>query len=171
MAATIAIQGFAQAGVLIGLSALMNASRPRDEVQTINALASKKNERFGWMDSKSAPTSGKKVTNPLQNGNPLQRLRQLASKAPRVQDPKTMPIVEPKIPAPGSIKLADPAPAVPKAAPVPVPVAAAPAAAKPVASQAPKTDGKGLSPFGLFPLHRPPKLPGPPKAYDPKTAI
>jgi len=47
--ASIAIGGVAQAGAVIGAAALMNATRPRDEVEVITGMRS----NMGWLARKS----------------------------------------------------------------------------------------------------------------------
>jgi len=55
--ASIAIGGVAQAGAVIGAAALMNATRPRDEVEVITGMRS----NMGWLARKSNSGATKPV--------------------------------------------------------------------------------------------------------------
>eukprot|EP00183_Erythrolobus_madagascarensis_P002006 CAMPEP_0185851066 /NCGR_PEP_ID=MMETSP1354-20130828/5385_1 /TAXON_ID=708628 /ORGANISM="Erythrolobus madagascarensis, Strain CCMP3276" /LENGTH=65 /DNA_ID=CAMNT_0028551857 /DNA_START=34 /DNA_END=227 /DNA_ORIENTATION=+ len=47
--ASIAVTGVAQVGAVIGAAALMNATRPRDEVEVVTSMRS----NMGWLARKS----------------------------------------------------------------------------------------------------------------------
>ncbi|KAA8490671.1 hypothetical protein FVE85_3820 [Porphyridium purpureum] len=51
------------------------------------------------------------------------------------------------------------------------PAAPIPTSSPSGSAAAPSAADKPPSPFAVFPGHRPSKLPGPPKSYDPKTAV